>query len=184
MIVNYKIQFKLFVIPIILLALIAGCAGPKETVQKPAEEEENDYYYDESFDPLTLDDEDLVIEEKPEKKSEDTAKKETSTRAKDTDPKDVMAFKEVDGYRVQILATKNLEKATVTQQTVMNQFAKDSIKAYLKFDAPLYKVRIGDTLKRSAAEELRDKAAKKFGYDGAFVVRSKVIVPRKQLMDY
>jgi len=71
------------------------------------------------------------------------------------------------------MATNNIGTASLTEQEATARFGPQGFKVYLVFEAPLYKIRVGDCLERNAAEELRDKA-KDFGYGGAFVVKSKI----------
>ncbi len=155
---------------IFITFLIFACAGTKEPV-KEAPEKIPESKYDESFDPLSLNDDDIVIS--PEK---GTAL--TSDEPGDTEPVAVeKKRKEVNGFRVQILATSNIETASLTEQEATDRFEKVEHKTYLLFEAPLYKVRLGDCITRSEADELRELALS-FGYKGAFIVKTKVIPER------
>lgn len=158
---------------ILLLPFIffIACAGPKETakVEKPLEKKAA---YDESFDPLSLDDDDINIEPK--------STVETGINAPaSTNENEEIPFQEINGYRIQILATDNIETASLVEQEATDRFARDGHKVYLIFEAPLYKIRVGDCKERLAAEELRD-SAKQYGYQGAFIVKSKVIPAKVQ----
>ncbi len=164
---------KYFILAWFAFALIINCAGPqKTTTDEPEKQPEEEYYYDESFDPVSLDDEDIVIDK--EKPGIDAAPVETEPNKEAIEEPEI-AFKETDGFRVQLLATTSIEKATLVQQTAMNQFEDLKRKTYLIFEAPHYKVRVGDALTRNDAEIIRDQA-RKLGYDEAFIVRSKVVV--------
>ena len=60
----------------------------------------------------------------------------------------------IEGYRVQILATKQLVNAERLQRdlsSILNQ------KIYIVFEAPNYKVRVGNFIDRSKAENFRKK---------------------------
>ena len=151
---------------ILQFIIFISCAGPKETVkvEKPAEKMSN---LDESFDPLRLEDDDINIE--PPAKTE--MEKNSSSP---TNKNDELTFQEINGYRIQILATDNIETASLVEQEATDRFAHDGHKVYLIFEAPLYKIRVGDCKERLAAEELRD-SAKKYGYRGAFIVKSKIM---------
>ena len=154
---------------IFLLAIIlAACSGGRETVKK--DEGLGQVTYDESFDPLSLNDDDIVI-----------GPEETGTSAQSTsknDPGTVSGrISEVNGFRVQILATNNLEKASLVEQEAAERFSRNGHETYLVFEAPLYKIRIGDCTERQNAEAIRD-LAKTFGYKGAFIVKSKVVSAR------
>mgnify|MGYP000641304635 CR=1 FL=1 len=75
------------------------------------------------------------------------------------------------GYRVQILATSNKEKADMFAKEAQARF-KDQ-KVYVEFISPYYKVRVGDFLTREEAETFRARA-KSLGYFDAFIVESPI----------
>ena len=102
----------IFFIGLFLLA----CAGSKEIIQEDVGSEIV-LVYDESFDPLSLEDDDIVIG--------------MESKAADSD-----------------------------RET---------------FEAPLYKIRVGDCKTRQDADNVRD-LAKKYGYAEAFLVKSKIII--------
>jgi uncharacterized protein YcfL len=160
---------KKIVLLIIFWVFLFACSSSKETLrEQPADKATAEF--DESFDPLTLDDDDIVIE-----KNQKTVKSLTSDKQQPVKVENpVTQQHEKDGYRVQILATKNIEAATVTQQSAQERFGVMNHKTYLIFDVQ-YKVRVGDALSRAEAEEIRDLALD-YGYKGAFIVRSKVVV--------
>lgn len=148
-----------------------GCGAGKKTLDTSgAGEKEKSEGYDESFDPLTLDDDDITIQ----KKSDNGAIEEQITSDSVTpDQAEQTGKREIDGWRVQILATKNIENATLVHQEASDQFALSDLKVYLIFEAPLYKVRVGDAATRNEAETVRE-LARDYGYVEAFAVRSKV----------
>jgi len=128
--------------------------------------------YDESFDPMTLDDDDIVIGKETDKTQ---TKQVENTTDNDKEVEKVLMH-EVEGYRVQILATQGIEAATLQQQKAVDRFSDHEYKVYLIYEAPLYRLRIGDATDRKEAELIRD-LAKERGYDEAFIVRSKVMAP-------
>ncbi len=152
-----------------LFLIIGACTAPKQlTVPKV----ENKYSkYDESFDPNTLNDDDIVIA-KLESKNTVINKTETQSELATEDVK----YREANGFRVQLVATKSIETASLTEQEATDIFAAKNQKVYLIFDAPQYKVRVGDFLNRNDAEEMRD-LAKDYGYRDAFIVLGKVNIP-------
>ena len=167
---------------LILSALTAAvfftaCAPSQKAVKKEAEPAAaTPKAYDESFDPLSLKDDDIKIEQKETTESKPEAKQKNKTEQEIP----AAGLQEVEGFRVQLLATRNLETATIEQERAENQFKSKGYNVYLTFETPFYKLRIGDLLNRKQAEELRD-LAKSYGYDQAFIVRSKVQVTREQL---
>lgn len=155
----------------VLIFLIAACTPSKKLVKDETRtEKQKNSKYDESFDPLSLDDDDIIIQAKTE--AEVVEKKKTEKKSSDHSK----IVQEVDGYRVQLLATRSIESATLIKQQAEEQFLKHKHKVYWSFEAPFYKVRIGDVLTRTDAEAIRD-LAKSLGYDQAFPVRSKVMPP-------
>jgi hypothetical protein len=149
----------------VMAIILAACSGGREAVKK--EEDTGQLPYDESFDPLSLNDNDIII--LPEGAGN------TDQNISVDDPGTTSGrLAEVNGFRVQILATNNLEKASLVEQEAAERFSRDGHQTYLVFETPLYKVRIGDCTERQNAEEIRD-LAKTFGYKGAFIVKSKVV---------
>ena len=79
-------------------------------------------------------------------------------------------FFSVEGFRIQLLATQdrfNAEKF----KSELEKIYKNKI--YIIFEAPNYKVRVGDFIDRKSAEEMRQNLSKK-GYTTAWIIRSKV----------
>lgn len=147
--------------------LIMSCGGSQELVLKD-ESLQKKIKYNESFDPLSLNDDDIIIE--PEKIPQDNNTNDENI----TTQEGIVHQKEVPGYRVQLIATKNIESASFVEQEASERFKLNGHKTYLIFESPLYKIRIGDCLKRTEAEQLRD-LAKDFGYREAFIVKTKII---------
>ena len=79
----------------------------------------------------------------------------------------------VDGFRVQLFATKDIESATVAKKEAEFVFTDDSVKLYIEFDSPYYKLRIGDFQNRDNAEAFREIAREK-GYSSSWIVKTKV----------
>jgi len=150
----------------VLVVLLFGCAGTREPVkEEPAKETRPKY--DESFDPLSLHDDDIVIAANTQK----TPEQDTPV-VKTEEPR---VQRETTGYRVQILATKNIETASLFEQEASERFDPMGQHTYLVFEAPLYKIRLGDCKERTDAEELRDTAVE-YGYRESFIVKCKINV--------
>ncbi len=163
---------KLFLLSI--LVLVAGCASGKKAVQPSAEEnraEKPASPYDESFDPLSLNDSDLTF---PEKKNNNSEGLETLPEGTNT-PESPSAKPNqlIDGFRVQLLATKDIERATVAKKEAEFAFGDSRVNVYIEFDSPYYKLRIGDCQTREQAEALRELARQK-GYPSPWIVRTRV----------
>lgn len=75
------------------------------------------------------------------------------------------------GYRVQVFATINLDKAE-NVKTELKRSIKDKI--YVVNSGAYHKVQVGDYIDRSAAEQMRDRLIYELGQSGSFVVETSV----------
>jgi hypothetical protein len=75
-----------------------------------------------------------------------------------------------EGYRVQVLATRYYERAD-SLAVLMKNTVSDSV--YVDFEAPNYKVRIGDFIDRDSAESLQ-KELVQMGYNSAWILRARI----------
>jgi len=76
----------------------------------------------------------------------------------------------IEGYRVQVLATRYFERAD-SFAIVMKNTVSDSV--YVDFETPNYKVRIGDFIERESAESLQQDLVQ-MGYNSAWILRSRI----------
>ena len=80
------------------------------------------------------------------------------------------------GYRVQILKTSGNEALDITEKAITDFSEKYSdIHAYLTFEEPYYRVRVGDFRTRLEAEKFLKKIKRK--YPGAWVIQDYVNFP-------
>ena len=77
---------------------------------------------------------------------------------------------EIEGFRVQVFATQDRGKADILQKELALKF-KENI--YIIFEAPNYKLRIGDFLDRDKAEILRRELAGS-NYPSSWILRTKI----------
>jgi len=83
---------------------------------------------------------------------------------------------QVNGYRVQVYSSDNLEEADSIRTEL---YMKTNQKAvYITFEPPFYKVKVGDFLKISEANDLKFKL-NQIGYTEARVVNDKINVYNK-----
>ena len=150
---------------IVVTLFLVSCAGTNEVVHDDTPKQDVSQF-DESFDPLLLNDDDIIIAEEENTQA-------TTTSANESESEKLTTLKEITGYRVQILATKNIETASLFEQEASERFKNFDQKTYLIFEAPLYKIRVGDCKERQQAEELRDKAMQ-YGYRESFIVKTKI----------
>ena len=76
----------------------------------------------------------------------------------------------IEGFRVQVLATSSLENADRLRYELAIEYGKD---IYIIFEAPNYKVRIGNFIDRRLAEKLRLELINK-GYPPSWIIRTRI----------
>ncbi|MCS5633817.1 MAG: SPOR domain-containing protein [Candidatus Marinimicrobia bacterium] len=76
----------------------------------------------------------------------------------------------IEGFRVQVLATSSQENAERLRYELAIEYGKD---IYIIFDAPNYKVRIGNFIDRRLAEKLRLELINK-GYPSSWIIRTRI----------
>lgn len=77
----------------------------------------------------------------------------------------------VDGYRVMVLVTDDMEVANATRDEVSSQISRREL--YISFEPPFYKVKIGDFTNIAEANDLKFKM-NQLGYKHARVVQETV----------
>ena len=82
----------------------------------------------------------------------------------------------VAGYRVQVYTTQNISEADSILTLTDSLFNGE---AYLQFDAPLYKIRVGNLKSRANAETLQLVTRKK-GFPRSWVLRTRVFMNLRQ----
>lgn len=75
------------------------------------------------------------------------------------------------GYRIEIFRSDSFPTATALQEKALLEFGESGV--YLDYDAPYYKVRIGDCSNRVDAEGLL-KRVQQMGYPEAFLINARV----------
>ena len=78
---------------------------------------------------------------------------------------------EIEGFRVQVFATQDRNKADELQEQLMLKFNE---KNYIIFEAPNYKLRIGDFLDRDEAEKLRMELVVN-NFPSSWIVRTRIL---------
>ena len=128
--------------------------------------------YIEDFDPATLHDDDITVT------PVDAAQPQTdAVPAHDTVSEAADMEEMIQGYRVQLLATKDEAMAREEMRKAMMTFDQ---KVYLEYEAPYYKLRIGDFASRKEAETYKESVVrtgirdKEKEWQGAWIVPSKV----------
>ena len=83
---------------------------------------------------------------------------------------------EIEGFRVQIFATQDRNKADQLQEELALKFDE---KIYIIFEAPNYKLRIGDFLDRDDAEILRMRLVSS-DFPSSWIVRTRIQLDLKE----
>jgi hypothetical protein len=159
---------KTGVIFLLLVIFMFNCSSSKKTIRDETPDKETPKF-DESFDPLKLNDEKIEFKEEPEKPTD----QQTVFPIEDNQQLLEDENKLTDGFRVQLYATKDIESATIAKKEAQFVFVDDSLSIYIEFDSPYYKLRIGDFKERDKAEAFREIAREK-GYPSSWIVKTKV----------
>jgi hypothetical protein len=156
---------------IIILLVLAGCASSSIQTTTTAASSASEKM-DESFDPLSLDDEDIVFPQPTQKRS---IEQPSDLPPGENIPAESLSpeNKLIEGFRLQLLSTKDLASATRSKAMAQEQFSDLPLKFYLEFDSPYYKVRAGDFKTREEADALRGTVRSR-GYPQAWIVKTKV----------
>ena len=89
-------------------------------------------------------------------------------------PKDSVAVEEeiLQGFRIQIFASASIDEANSTRASALQKFVVDSV--YVVYDAPVYKVRVGDFPSRYDANQRLPRLIEK-GFPDAWVVPDRIV---------
>ena len=158
---KYKIQILLPMV--ISVVALSGCSAGSITEHKS--DNASGSTVNGWFDPLALNDDDIIING-----AEMPAFSNISNEVPDTGNIDYDIM--VEGYRVQVYTTQNINEADSILTLADSLFSGE---AYLQFDAPLYKIRVGNLKSRANAEKLQI-ATRKNGFPRSWVLRTRVFV--------
>jgi hypothetical protein len=154
----------------LFIVLYIGCASSKKD-GKPTGSPVSAEKLDESFDPFMLKDDDIKFE-----KPDQPVQIPDPILLPDNNHNEVPILQENklgDGFRIQIISTKNIESAARAKSIAVEQFEDLDIEFYLEFDSPYYKVRLGDFQTRADAASFREVIRSR-GYPKAWIVKTKV----------
>jgi hypothetical protein len=168
-----NISGRLFVGIFLLIAMSAGCtsskpiqAEEKKKSEQPKEIRLQLSEYEATLNPAEFDREIEVVQKAQSDEPKQSAPLEI--------PKDSMFVQEevVQGFRIQIFSSSNVDEATFMKNSAFDKFAGDSM--YVVYDAPVYKVRIGDFVNRYEANQRLPEFIEK-GYRDAWIVPDRVV---------
>jgi len=157
------------------IILFLSCSSSQFGWKSGSEKPEDNSTLIEDFDPLSLDDDDIIVTPKE-------SQVEVGNQAQggsDLDPAAVpeKEIVQIPGYRVQLLSTKQEYGAWEAKKEAILKFEED---IHLVHEASLYKLRVGDCRTRGEAEALVEKAVRK-GFREAWIVRTKINVRKSEL---
>ena len=89
-------------------------------------------------------------------------------------PKDSLFVQEevVQGFRIQIFSSSNVDETLLMKNLALEKLVGDSI--YVVYDAPVYKVRVGDFVNRYEASQRLPEFIEK-GYRDAWIVPDRIV---------
>ncbi|WP_127126595.1 SPOR domain-containing protein [Pseudoflavitalea rhizosphaerae] len=89
------------------------------------------------------------------------------------------ARRSAPGFRIQVVSTNDRNKAFTAKSTIYQQFPE--LKAYLLYQSPFYKLKVGNFIKREDAEEYLS-SIKQYFPSGVYIVRDVIeVTPEKNL---
>jgi hypothetical protein len=161
---------RIKIVVLLIILVVFGCSSTQKTIkQEQQNPKKPKIKMVEDLDPVALADDNFVIkpkfkEPKPDKNISYFQKDSTVSVESDSE---MVKIINVRGFRIQIGQVINEEDASEIRREAMLTFENANV--YLIFDAPNYKIRVGDFEKRRDAEELQDKAIS-LGYKDAWIV--------------
>ena len=151
---------------IAVIVVLSGCAPGKETVKSEGATEEMAelHRYEATFAPSEYDQnvEELFREAKEAVETEGAP----DLPVPSTQPPEI-----VSGFRVQIISSSNIDEAKQMKTAAESLFPGEWF--YLVYDAPAYKLRVGNFLARFEADRFAKLLSEK-GYKDAWVVPERV----------
>jgi hypothetical protein len=148
---------------IVACSLIVGCGGSKELEKSKPPAESVLTSYEKTFRPSDYDvDVKTFLAD---------LKKEPDPKTAPTEPPKAEPLSVASGFRVQLLATTDVDEANALKADAEAAFAGEWF--YVIFDPPTYKLRAGNFVEREEAEAYA-KLLQDSGYSDAWVVPEKV----------
>lgn len=144
----------IFIIPLLILS----CASHRDATRSDSDRENLLSEFEMSFNPSDYDEE-IRLEEK----------KKESVEIK---PKEKVNQEIINGFRIQIAMTKEINEANTIKNDLINLFPEQNV--YVIFESPYYKIRLGDFTDKESANRILPNIVDK-GYKSAWVVPDKVV---------
>jgi hypothetical protein len=166
---NARILYTVF---FALMVLMTGCTSPsflrnEEPKQEaPKEDKRSLAEYEATLNPADYDQEVEVVEKAHVEEKKQKIPLEI--------PKDSMTVEQevVQGFRIQVFSSSGVDEASLVKEIATEKFAEDSV--YVVYDAPVYKVRVGDFVNRYEANQRLPEFVEK-GYRDAWIVPDRIV---------
>jgi hypothetical protein len=163
----------LFLALCVLVLLTAGCSSTSPSIRGEEPKQETSKgdtrslaEYEATLNPVDYDQEVEVVEK--------THVDEKKPQVPLAIPKDSLVVEEevVQGFRIQVFSSSGVDEATLMKDILTDKFIGDSV--YVVYDAPVYKVRVGDFLNRYEANQRLPEFTEK-GYRDAWIVPDRIV---------
>jgi hypothetical protein len=157
----------------VLVLLTAGCTSSRPFIrdeepkqETPKEGKRSLAEYEATLNPADYDQEVEVVEKAHVEEKKQQAPLEI--------PKDSFVVEEevVQGFRIQVFSSSGVDEATRMKEVVTEKFIGDSV--YVVYDAPVYKIRVGDFVNRYEANQRLPEFTEK-GYRDAWIVPDRIV---------
>jgi len=162
---------RIFIIVFAVCAVaLLSCSGTQPSVNIDEENHAPDRtnsQWNEEFDPMTLGDYKMEIDTK--KMTDDILDIDQLLRAEKA-REGTKERSQIQGYRVQLISTRNEEEARAVMRNAVISFAEPT---YREYDNPYYKIRVGDFKSRYEAGKTQEQAIE-MGFHEAWVVRAMI----------
>lgn len=168
---NPKLQVAVLCLSAVSGVFLAGCGTGGQMLndaQDGTKEKAPLAYYEATLRPSEFDEDVESIQKAHEQQGETPLIPDLPTDSL------VVETVEVQGFRIQVFASGNIDEAAAAQRTARNQVS-DSV--YVVYDPPVYKVRVGDYATRLEASQRLPRIVN-LGYPDAWVVSDKISLRR------
>lgn len=168
-----KTKRQLSTVIFLITAFMVGCTTSKQfsAAEKPKNEQPKEMKlllseYEGTLNPVEFDREIEVVGKKQGAEHRQQNPLEI--------PKDSVVVQEevIQGFRIQIFSSSNVDETTLMKNLALEKCSGDSV--YVVYDAPVYKLRIGDFANRYEANQRLPEFVEK-GYRDAWIVPDRII---------
>ncbi len=173
-------RLVIYILSLLLISCVSATKMASESQDNTVSEEE--LASREEFDPSILSDRFII--EQPDLRAYDTIQ---AADVNDLDYSNKSLAVEdssvsVPGYRIQIFSSSSFTRSNELYQTVRMEILEEHV--YLVYDAPFYKIRVGNYLDRDDAEDFRLELRR--NYPDSWIVRTEVfpyLIPPSLMLD-